>query len=192
MIGGLRGKVARKDPGVLLVDVVGVLYEVHVSLQTFAGLPKKGASVDVDVVTHVRDDAIVLYGFLSGLEKETFGWLRGVNGVGPRLALNVLSGMPSNELREALAAGDVQRLCKIPGVGKRMAERLVLELKDRCSEAVGEVEVVAPVGVAAEEALSALVNLGYKRSEAERVVESLDPELSLEETIREALRRFAR
>ena len=192
MIGGLRGKVARKDPGTLLIDVGGVLYEVQVSLQTFAGLPKKGVTVDIDVVTHVRDDAIVLYGFLSGVEKETFAWLRGVNGVGPRLALNVLSGMPSKELREALAAGDVQRLCKIPGVGKKLAERLVLELKERCSEVVGEVEVAPPVGAAGEEALSALVNLGYKRNEAERVVESLDSQLSLEETIREALRRFAR
>lgn len=192
MIGGLRGKVAAKEPGRLLVDVGGVLYDVQVSLQAFARLPQAGAAVTLDVVTHVRDDAIVLYGFVEPAEKLLFSWLRGVNGVGPKLAQNILSGIPADDLRGALGAGDVPRLCKIPGVGKKLAERLVLELKERSGEPD---EVPAggggPAG-ASEEALSALVNLGYKRSEAEKVVESLPSDLSLEETIREALRRFAR
>jgi Holliday junction DNA helicase RuvA len=151
--------------------------------------------VKIEVVTHLREDALVLFGFLDPNEKLLFAWLRGVSGVGPKLALNILSGMPSEDLREALAAGDIARLCKIPGVGKKLADRLVLELRER--SASGE----APLGAARseaglagnrEEALSALVNLGYKRGEAEKVVESLPVELSLEETIREALRRFAR
>lgn len=192
MIGGLRGSIATKEPGRILIDVGGVLYEVVVSLQAFAQLPKEGAEARLDVVTHVRDDAIVLYGFLDASEKLLFSWLRGVNGVGPKLAINILSGIPADDLRGALGAGDVGRLTKIPGVGKKMAERLVLELRERSGEAApSSGEVPAPTR-ASEEALSALVNLGYKRAEAERVVESLSPDLSLEETIREALRRFAR
>lgn len=192
MIGGLRGRIAHKEPGRVLIDVGGVLYEVMVSLQAFAQLPKEGADVRLDVVTHVRDDAIVLYGFVAPAEKLLFGWLRGVNGVGPKLAINVLSGMPADDLRGALGAGDVPRLCKIPGVGKKLAERLVLELKERSGEPVAPPEGGTGSSGAREEALSALVNLGYKRGEAEKVVESLPPDLSLEETIREALRRFAR
>ena len=105
---------------------------------------------------------------------------------------NILSGIPAQDLRGALGAGDVPRLCKIPGVGKKMAERLVLELKERSGEPAEVPGAGPPARAAGEEALSALVNLGYKRAEAERVVESLSPDLSLEETIREALRRFAR
>ncbi len=192
MIGGLRGTVAHKEPGRILVDVGGVLYEVVVSLQAFAQFPKEGANVKMDIVTHVRDDAIVLYGFFEPAEKLLFAWLRGVNGVGPKLAINILSGIPAGDLRGALGAGDVPRLCKIPGVGKKLAERLVLELKERSGEPIDVPGATLVASGAAEEALSALVNLGYKRGEAEKVVESLPPDLSLEETIREALRRFAR
>ena len=192
MIGGLRGRVARKEPGALLIDVGGVLYEVLVSLQAFAQLPKEKAKVELDVVTHVRDDAIVLYGFVDASEKLMFSWLRGVNGVGPKLALNILSGMPAEDLRTALGAGDVKQLCKIPGVGKKLAERLVLELKERSGTPPPDSAGAVPAAPLNEEVLSALVHLGYKRAEAERVVEALPSELSLEDTIREALRRFAR
>lgn len=192
MIGGLRGEVAHKEPGRILVDVGGVLYEVFVSLQAFAQLPDVGTPLRLDVVTHVREDTLILFGFVAPSEKQMFGWLCGVNKVGPKLALNILSGMPADDLRGALAASDIARLCKIPGVGKKLAERLVLELKERAGEAS---EVTSPEPGASEsheEALSALVNLGYKRGEAEKVLDSLSKELSLEETIREALRRFAR
>lgn len=192
MIGGLRGVVGPKEPGRVLVDVGGVFYEVIVSLQAFAQLPREGEEVRLDVVTHVREDAIVLFGFLDAAEKLLFAWLRGVNGVGPKLAINILSGIPAEDLRGALAAGDVGRLTKIPGVGKKLAERLVLELKERSGEELPAGTAPDTATPASEEALSALVNLGYKRAEAERVVESLSPDLSLEETIREALRRFAR
>ena len=195
MIGRLRGTIDAKSPGSVLVDVSGVGYEVAVSLQAFARLPAEGAPVTLEIVTHLREDALALYGFIDDSEKVMFGWLRGVSGVGPKLALNILSGMPSRDLRRALAAGDVDRLCRVPGVGKKTAERLVLELRERATsaEAVQLDGAERPVaGSRDEEALSALVNLGYKRVEAERVLRGIDPEVPLEEAIREALRRFAR
>jgi Holliday junction DNA helicase RuvA len=193
MIGGLRGKVAAKSPGLVLVDVGGVLYEVSVSLQAYARLPSEGAVVALDVVTHVREDAIVLFGFLDPAEKVVFNWLRAVSGVGPRLSLNILSGIPAEDLRAALAAGDVARLCRIPGIGRKTAERLVVELRERSQQAVASAAVVVPKsdGIR-EEAVSALVNLGYRRAEAERVLAQVGDDVPLEEAIREALRRFAR
>ena len=108
MIGALRGRIESKSPGVVLVDVGGVVYEVSVSLQSFARMPDEGAAVRLDVVTHVREDAFVLFGFLDRDEKEMFHWLQTVSGVGPRLALNILSGMPARDLRGALASGDCE------------------------------------------------------------------------------------
>jgi Holliday junction DNA helicase RuvA len=193
MIGGLRGKLAAKAPGLVLVDVGGVLYEVSVSLQAYTRLPSEGATVALDVVTHVREDAIVLFGFLDPAEKVVFNWLRAVSGVGPRLSLNILSGIPAEDLRSALAAGDVARLCRIPGIGKKTAERLVVELRERSQQAVASAATVTPKpdGIR-EEAVSALVNLGYRRPEAERVLAQVGDDVPLEEAIREALRRFAR
>ncbi len=195
MIGGLRGKIAEKSPGQILVDVGGVLYEVAVSLQSFARLPAEGEPVRLDVVTHLREDALVLFGFLDAEEKGMFNWLRSVNGVGPRLALNILSGLPARELRGAIAAGDVDRLCRIPGIGRKTSERLVLELRERSSKAESEAQrdgAAPPAASRDAEALSALVHLGYKRAEAERVLRDIAPEMRLEDAIREALRRFAR
>lgn len=195
MIGALRGIVEAKAPGTVLVDVCGVVYEVAVSLQTYARLPAVGEPVRLDVVTHLREDALVLFGFLDGDEKELFHWLRSVSGVGPKLALNALSGLPSRDLRGALAEGDVARLCRLPGIGRKTAERLVLELRDRSAKAGaatgGEVAGALPDG-RDEEAVSALVHLGYKRAEAEKVLQAIDPAMRLEDAIREALRRFAR
>lgn len=195
MIGALRGKVETKSPGQVLVDVGGVIYEVAVSLQSFARLPAEGATVRLDIVTHLREDGLTLFGFLERGEKTVFNLLRSVNGVGPKLALNILSGMPAGELRGALAGGDVQRLVRLPGVGKKIAERLVLELRERARQE--EVEAgVEPKATEAErrdqEAISALVNLGYRRNDAEQVLRDVAPGVPLEEAIREALRRFAR
>ena len=195
MIGALRGTLAAKSPGVVLVDVGGVVYEVAVSLQSFARMPAEGERVWLDVVTHLREDALVLFGFLDRDEKEMFSWLRTVSGVGPRLALNVLSGIPARDLRGALAGGDVDRLCRVPGVGKKTAERLVLELRERSRQAETQTERSdgpASTGSRDAEAVSALVNLGYKRAEAERVLQGIGEEVRLEDAIREALRRFAR
>ena len=195
MIGALRGKLEAKSPGNVLVDVGGVVYEVAVSLQSFARLPTEGATVRLDVVTHLREDGLTLFGFIDRAEKAMFNLLRSVNGVGPRLALNVLSGIPAGELCTALAGGDVARLTRIPGVGKKIAERLVLELRERARDekVVGSPEPVASDGERRDhEAVSALVNLGYRRGEAERVMREVASDVSLEEAIREALRRFAR
>jgi len=193
VIGGLRGAVAAKSPGVVLVDVGGVVYEVSVSLQAYARIPPEGSRVALDVVTHVREDAIVLFGFLDPAEKTLFNWLRAVSGVGPRLSLNILSGIPAEDLHAALGAGDVARLCRIPGIGKKTAERLVVELRERSQQPLpGAAAPERRDGGMREEALSALVNLGYRRSEAERVLAEVGPEVPLEEAIREALRSFAR
>ncbi len=195
MIGALRGKVEAKTPGMVLVDVGGVVYEVAVSLQSFARLPAEGATVRLDVVTHLREDGITLFGFLDRAEKSVFNLLRLVNGVGPKLALNILSGLPAGDLRSALANGDVQRLVRVPGVGKKIAERLVLELRERARDeevASGVEPVVGDVERRNQEAISALVNLGYRRADAEKVLADVAAEVPLEEAIRDALRRFAR
>lgn len=195
MIGALRGKLDSKAPGLVLVDVGGVLYEVAVSLQSFARLPAEGSSVRLDIVTHLREDGITLFGFLDRAEKSVFNLLRSVNGVGPKLALNILSGLAASDLRSALAGGDVQRLVRVPGVGKKIAERLVLELRERAREdeaASGVAPVTSDVERRDQEAISALVNLGYRRADAEKVLAGVDAEVPLEEAIREALRRFAR
>lgn len=195
MIGALRGRVEDKSPGQVLVDVGGVIYEVAVSLQSYARLPAEGQTVRLDVVTHLREDGITLFGFLDAREKSVFNLLRSVNGVGPKLALNILSGMPAGELRGALGNGDVQRLVRLPGVGKKIAERLVLELRERARQEETE-PGVEPVSNDVErrdqEAISALVNLGYRRNDAEKVLRDVAPEVPLEEAIRDALRRFAR
>lgn len=195
MIGALRGTVESKSPGMVLVDVGGVVYEVAVSLQSFARIPPVGGTVRLDVVTHMREDALVLFGFLDLDEKGMFNWLRTVSGVGPRLALNILSGIPARDLRGAIAAGDVDRLCRVPGVGKKTSERLVLELRDRSREAeaaTGGAGAAPPASSRDEEAISALVHLGYKRGEAEKVLRGIPADVRLEDAIREALRRFAR
>lgn len=196
MIGALRGRIESKSPGVVLVDVGGVVYEVSVSLQSFARMPDEGAAVRLDVVTHVREDAFVLFGFLDRDEKEMFHWLQTVSGVGPRLALNILSGMPARDLRGALASGDVARLTRLPGIGRKTSERLILELRERCQRAESaalDAPGAAPETVGRdEEVVSALVNLGYKRADAEKVLRDIAPDVRLEDAIREALRRFAR
>jgi Holliday junction DNA helicase RuvA len=195
VIGALRGRIEAKTPGSVLVDVGGVVYEVAVSLQSFARLPAEGATVRLDVVTHLREDGITLFGFLDRGEKAVFNLLRLVNGVGPKLALNILSGLPAGDLRSALANGDVQRLVRVPGVGKKIAERLVLELRERArdEEAASGIEpVVGDVERRNQEAISALVNLGYRRADAEKVLADVAAEVPLEEAIRDALRRFAR
>jgi Holliday junction DNA helicase RuvA len=179
MIARLTGILEEKTPDQLVVNVNGVGYQVFVSLQTFYRLPEQHERVSLHVYTHLREDALQLYGFLEEKEKAAFLLLKGVTGIGPRLALNILSGIPAEELENALRASDVTRLVAVPGVGKKTAERLVVELREK----VGALEN-GYVGIPGEqvslsaEATSALVNLGYRRAEAERAV-------------REALRRGA-
>ncbi|MFN8542614.1 MAG: Holliday junction branch migration protein RuvA [Candidatus Binatia bacterium] len=195
MIASLAGVLAEKSPDRLTVDVGGVGYAVHVSLQTFADLPPAGASVRLLVHTEVREDAIDLFGFLKPLERGLFHLLRKVKGLGPRTCLAVLSGMPAAELAATVAAGDATRLQGIPGVGRKLAERIVVECRERAAllaqDGVPQVRLVAAAEGSLEEAVSALVNLGYRRAEAERALREVDPGRPLEELIRGALQGLA-
>ena len=192
MIARLTGTLVEKTPEVLVVDVEGVGYAVHASLQTFADLPGTGTGVTLLVHTEVREDAIELFGFRDERERRLFQELRRVKGLGPRTCLAILSGMPAGELATVIAGGDVGRLQTIPGVGKRIAERIVVECRDRVAflgasgstPAAGDEE--EPVNA---EAVSALVNLGYRRPEAEAAVRKhAGDDTPLEEVIRAALK----
>jgi Holliday junction DNA helicase RuvA len=194
MIARLAGKLVEKSADGLVVDVAGVGYAVHVSLQTLASLPPAGAEVVLLVHTEVREDAIELFGFEQARERTVFHLLRRVKGLGPRISLAVLSGMPVNALCHAIAAGDVARLQTIPGVGRRLAERIVVECREAMSELAlpaGAAPAATRAGVLGEaqaEAVSALVNLGYKRNEAEDAVRKHSTSgTSLEDVIRAAL-----
>ena len=196
MIAQLVGALAHKSPEELVVDVHGVGYHVLVSLNCFYRLPEPGDVVQLLIHTHVREDSLQLYGFLDRGEKELFLMLLGVAGIGPRLALNILSGTPTPELVDALDRSDVARLMAIPGVGKKTAERLIVELRDK----VGRMRAVRPLEeprgptAAESEAVSALVNLGYRRADAERAVKGAAAAgaADLEDLIRHALRKVVR
>lgn len=193
MIAQLTGALAYKSPEHLIIDVHGVGYQVSVSLNSFYRLPEPGDPVQLLIHTHVREDALQLYGFIDQEEKDLFLLLLSVSGIGPRLALNILSGTPSQELEAALEAGDLVRLVAIPGVGKKTAERLVVELRDKIKlvkSARGADAGRRATGLEAE-AISALVNLGYKRSEAERAVKGAcaGGATDLESVIRSAMKR---
>ncbi len=163
MIGLLRGRLLEKRPNQVILDVGGVGYLVAVPLSTFAALGDLHAEVTLLIHTHVREDALALYGFLSAREKHLFELLLGASGVGPTLALKILSGMNVEELVPAIRSGDLARLTKIPGVGRKTAERMVVELKDKLAAVVIETEKAAPSSPAGVEAdvKSALLNLGY-------------------------------
>jgi holliday junction DNA helicase RuvA len=173
MIGQLRGRLAEKRPNQVLVDVGGVGYMVLVPLSTFAALGELHTEVTLLIHTHVREDALALYGFVSSREKHLFELLISASGVGPSLALKILSGMSVEELVPAIRGSDLARLTKIPGVGRKTAERMVVELKDKLETVVVEAERPAassPAGVEAD-VVSALINLGYDARVAERTVE---------------------
>jgi holliday junction DNA helicase RuvA len=163
VIAHLRGKLAQKDPARVIVDVNGVGYEVFVPLTTFSVLPDTGAEVSIDVHTHVREDLIALYGFSTRRERTIFEKLMTISGIGPKLAVTILSGGSVEDLVTAIKRGDLARLTAIPGVGKKTAERIVLELKDKLQDFVE-----APARSSVEmDVLSALENLGYNRAMAE-------------------------
>jgi holliday junction DNA helicase RuvA len=170
MIGLLRGRLLEKRPNQVILDVGGVGYLVSVPLSTFAALGEIHTEVTLLIHTHVREDALALYGFLSQREKHLFELLLGASGVGPSLALKILSGMNAEELVPAIRSGDLGRLTKIPGVGRKTAERMVVELKDKLEAVPIEDEKRAPASPAGVEAdvKSALINLGYD----ERIAES--------------------
>jgi holliday junction DNA helicase RuvA len=176
MIAALRGVLIEKHPNQAVVEAGGVGYDVVIPVSTFTHLPEAGAEVRLRIHTHVREDALMLYGFLTQDEKALFEKLIGVSGIGPKLAVTILSGLAAKDLIHAIRKGEVDRLVRIPGIGKKTAERMVLELRDKLPAATGEEPgVETPAGAGAltaieQDVLSALLNLGCSRPQAEAAV----------------------
>ena len=195
MIALLTGQIAYRSADHIILDVGGVGYRLQIPLSTFYALPEEGQA-QLRVHTHVKEDAIHLFGFLSEAEKNFFALLISVSGVGPKLAITILSHIPANELGQALSGGDIARLTAIPGIGKKSAERLVLELQDKASGMV--IGLPTPAKGAApdigsnshQDAVSALVNLGYKESLAKKALLGVEikPDTPLEEILKGALK----
>ena len=169
MIASLRGALAEKHPNRAIVDVGGVGYDVAIPVSTFSALADTGAPVSLHIHTHVREDALALYGFLRGDEKRLFERLIAVSGIGPKLAIIILSGMPLEQMVAAIRSGDHARLTRIPGIGRKTAERMVLELRDKLDAFAATPSTPAATPVE-EDVLSALMNLGYGRPAAERAL----------------------
>jgi holliday junction DNA helicase RuvA len=171
MIAHLRGKLLAKHPNQAIVETAGVGYDVTISVPTFSDLPAIGSEVALHIHTHVREDALALYGFLRPSEKLLFEKLITVSGIGPTLAIKILSGMAADEMVGAIRGNDLARLTRIPGIGRKTAERMVLELRDKLPEASSAAAPVVPAMNATEEDVhSALVNLGYQRAAAEKAL----------------------
>jgi holliday junction DNA helicase RuvA len=201
MIASLTGRLAFKAPTYLILDVHGVGYEVFIPLSTYYGLPNLSESISLSVHTHVREDTIQLFGFLTSQEKDAFVLLTSVSGVGPKLALSVLSALPVSDLVSAIRSGDVGKLTTVPGIGNKSASRLVLELKDKVEKLYPG---LAPASdsprqgedATFDDALSALVNLGYRPQDAKdalkQVKKSNAESIVLKDMIRESLKELAR
>lgn len=195
MIARLAGMLAEKAPGRVIVDVQGVGYDLQVPLSTFYVVGELGAAITLRVHTHVREDVIALYGFATSLEQELFERLISISGIGPKLALSVLSGIEPPDLVRAIKAQDVARLTAIPGVGKKTAERIGLELKDRMPQslqtAADTIKPPAAEDQLRDDLLSALVNLGYQRVPAEKAIDrelQRTPDAVFEDALRAVLR----
>ena len=187
MIARLFGRVADKQPNRLIVDVAGVGYDVHVPLSTFYVAPDVGGDMALHIHTHVREDQLALYGFATALERTLFERLIAVSGIGPKLALAVLSGIEPRDLAGAIQRNDLARLTAIPGVGKKTAERICIELRDRLPKAI-EASPESPAASLRDDLVSALVNLGYHRQAVDK---SLDKLLSASEQRFETVLRLA-
>ncbi|MHB8843526.1 MAG: Holliday junction branch migration protein RuvA [Nitrospirota bacterium] len=195
MIASLRGTVQRKTSDTVIIDVSGVGYLVSIPLSTLGAIPGAGEEISLHIHTHLREDSLSLFGFATELEKDLFQMLLCVSGIGPKLALSVLSGLSARDLLEAIGASDDARLCAIPGIGRKTAGRLCLELREKVqqlapagplSDGCGAIRPAGPL----DDAVSALVNLGYKRQLAEDTVKRVlqgRPEIRIEELIRESL-----
>lgn len=197
MIARISGELVHKEVSRAVVDVSGVGYSLFISLPTYYALPELGGAVSLHVHTHVREDALQLFGFLEMGELRLFEQLIKVSKIGPKLALNILSGIPREELEEAIRHSDVSRLSAIPGVGAKTAERIVVELRGKVGAAVDGPQVrVAGGNGAREDALSALLNLGYPRNTAERavtqVIRAANGGIGLEDLLKGALRVLSR
>lgn len=195
MIALLSGRIAEKVPSRVIIDINGVGYDVLVPLSTYYVLGDAGAPISLRVHTHVREDVIALYGFATSLEQSLFERLIGISGIGPKLALAVLSGIEPAELIRAIRAQDVARLTRIPGIGKKTAERIGLELKDRLPPALAAAGPAAapeaPEDQLRGDLISALLNLGYQRSVADKAIDrtlKAEPDAPFEQALRQALR----
>lgn len=197
MIAHLRGKLLSKHPNQAIVEVGGVGYDVTISVSAFSELPAPGSEVAFFIHTHVREDVIALYGFLRTTEQQLFEKLITVSGIGPKLAVTILSGMAANDLAGAIRSNDLARLTRIPGIGKKTAERMVLELRDKLPAEGAESAMATPATTPMQEdVLSALTNLGYQRPAAEKAVavvmaKGAAPD-SFEELFRQALAALTR
>jgi Holliday junction DNA helicase RuvA len=188
MIAHLRGKLIARHPNQVIVDAMGVGYDVTISVPTFSELPPAGGEVALHIHTHVREDQIALYGFLRPEEKHLFEKLISVSGIGPKLAITIISGMPTDEMTSAIRGNDVARLTKIPGIGRKTAERMVLELRDKLPPAgTDQVHVVPSLSAVQEDVLSALINLGYQRASAEKALSTVEKNGSFDAMFRAAL-----
>ena len=201
MIAFLTGRLAFKAPTHLTLDVQGVGYEVHIPLSTYYALPNLDEVTALNIHTHLREDAIQLFGFLLQSEKESFLLLTSVSGIGPKLALSVLSSLPITDLVHAIQTEDVEKLATVPGIGKKSAGRIVLELKDKVGKIQGGSSRLATADTSGmdgpyEDALSALINLGYRPQDAKealkRVTKTATGSLALKELIREGLKELGR
>lgn len=191
MIAHLRGKLLAKHPNQAIVEAGGVGYDVTITVPTFSDLPGVGGEVALYIHTHVREDALALYGFLRSAEKQLFEKLITVSGIGPKLAITILSGMAADEMVGAIRGNDSARLTRIPGIGKKTAERMVLELRDKLpTQSAGEIAAKPAISAVEEDVLSALVNLGYQRPAAEKALAAVSKNgksESFEVMFREAL-----
>lgn len=195
MIASLTGKIQVKSANQMIVNVGGVGYHLHISANTFYELPEVGAEVSLQVHTHLREDQLSLYGFLATEEKELFQQLIKISGIGPKVALNILSGLSHRDFIDTVQGQDLTRLTAIPGIGKKTAERILLDLKDRLKIQLGSTTATGLNGkVVFQDTLSALVNLGYSKSEAEKSLTRLpwNTHMELEAAIKQALQILTR
>jgi len=199
MIAYLSGTLFSKNPQSVIVDINGVGYQIFIPLSTFYRLPDETDAVSLYVYTHVRQDTLQLFGFQTEMEKQIFLLLTSVSGIGPRVALNILSGMGFEELLSAIVRADSERISGIPGVGKKTSQRIILELREKASKLTGGIEAVLAERVEImnremyEDALSALINLGYPSKAAKKAIETAfhkDQEMNIEALLKEALKNL--
>jgi Holliday junction DNA helicase RuvA len=201
MIALIKGKIAYKGISHVVVDTQGVGYRVFIPLTTFYELPDLGHMVTLHIHTHVKQDAISLFGFYTLQERELFQLMISVSGIGPKIAMNILSGISANDLLQAISSGNLGKLVSIPGVGKKMAERLILELKEKVIKKMVAENIPAAdaeqkaAEIVKEDALSALVNLGYKSNVAkdalDKVLQAADQELAMDQLLKNTLKILA-
>ncbi len=193
MIAHLRGKLLEKHPNQAVVETGGVGYDVTISIPTFSELTSVGSEVAFHIHTHVREDQLALYGFGRPEEKQLFEKLITVSGIGPKLGITILSGMPADDMANAIRGNDIARLTRIPGIGKKTAERMVLELRDKLPpQGADQVHAIPSLSAVQEDVLSALVNLGYQRAAAEKAVSSVEKNGPFDAMFRAALAVMAK